>query len=292
MNMKSANDRRKGFTLIELLVVIAIIAILAAILFPVFQKVRENARRTSCASNQKQIGIALIQYVQDSDETFPLAAFVMPGTTPYPLSPLGSGIVDAQRFGWVEAVYPFVKSKQVFSCPDVANGALWSGGSYSTWSIGINYGLNGWIANYQYNRNNSGDGTHVGNGSSTLAQFDFPSATIMLSEIGDGSSDSYVSEYFAQGYGGDYNNDWITSNQSTASNSPNSVNKHSDGSNYAFVDGHVKFIAASTLGGVPKGSTSSPTLASVIAAGLTNTTGSSPTFRRNAGDTSNTAIPQ
>lgn len=62
---------RNGFTLIELLVVIAIIAILAAILFPVFQQVRENARRTTCASNEKQIGLGLIQYLQDSDETFP-----------------------------------------------------------------------------------------------------------------------------------------------------------------------------------------------------------------------------
>ncbi len=63
--------KRTAFTLIELLVVIAIIAILAAILFPVFQKVREKARQTSCASNEKQLGLAFLQYNQDYDETFP-----------------------------------------------------------------------------------------------------------------------------------------------------------------------------------------------------------------------------
>lgn len=65
---------RRGFTLIELLVVIAIIALLAAILFPVFARARENARRASCQSNLKQIGLSVVQYTQDYDETFPLQA--------------------------------------------------------------------------------------------------------------------------------------------------------------------------------------------------------------------------
>jgi len=94
---------RKGFTLIELLVVIAIIAIIAAILFPVFQKVRENARRTSCQSNLKQIGIAITQYTQDSDETLPTRRL---------------GITDPTEYeSWRAMIFPFVKSTAVFQCP-------------------------------------------------------------------------------------------------------------------------------------------------------------------------------
>jgi len=96
---------RKGFTLIELLVVIAIIAILAAILFPVFAKAREKARQTSCLSNCKQLGLAILQYAQDYDERLPAMFRYMPAGTGNPL-------------WWAQdVVQPYVKNDQVFVCP-------------------------------------------------------------------------------------------------------------------------------------------------------------------------------
>jgi len=100
------NQSRKGFTLIELLVVIAIIAILAAILFPVFAKAREEARRSSCLSNENQIGLAVLQYVQDYDEYYPQRyATAGPPTTP-------------TLETWRSAVQPYIKSINVWKCPD------------------------------------------------------------------------------------------------------------------------------------------------------------------------------
>ena len=95
---------KRGFTLIELLVVIAIIAILAAILFPVFQKVRENARRTSCTSNLKQVLLGVTQYVQDSDEVLP------PGHT--------GCCSDTTTVFYYQLAQPYIKSADVFKCPD------------------------------------------------------------------------------------------------------------------------------------------------------------------------------
>lgn len=106
--METVVKKRRGFTLIELLVVIAIIALLAAILFPVFGRARSNARRSACQSNLKQIGLAVHQYSQDYDE------FVVPFSTNWQGASVGSG-ADVY---FPELLFPYIKNAQIFQCPE------------------------------------------------------------------------------------------------------------------------------------------------------------------------------
>jgi prepilin-type N-terminal cleavage/methylation domain-containing protein/prepilin-type processing-associated H-X9-DG protein len=102
--------KRRGFTLIELLVVIAIIAILAAILFPVFSRAREQARKSNCLSNLKQMGSAIMMYSQDWDETLPLG-------TP--------GCIAPTAKQWWAAIYPYTKNASILHCPSASNPWTW-----------------------------------------------------------------------------------------------------------------------------------------------------------------------
>lgn len=134
--MKSFSLRR-GFTLIELLVVIAIIAILAAILFPVFGRARENARKTSCLSNMKQMGLGVMQYTQDYDEKYPLSRV---GVT------LPNGTTTG-NYPWHMVVQPYTKSYQLFKCPSNTSNLMmrWANptGNNGDDRVGVSYVCNG-----------------------------------------------------------------------------------------------------------------------------------------------------
>ena len=128
---RQAPRQVRGFTLIELLVVIAIIAILAAILFPVFARARENARRSSCQSNLKQMGLGMLQYSQDYDEKTVSSEYLD-----------GAGTAYAP---WMNVIQPYVKSTQLFICPSdssqkgyAATSKVYDGSSQDVGSYGIN----------------------------------------------------------------------------------------------------------------------------------------------------------
>jgi prepilin-type N-terminal cleavage/methylation domain-containing protein/prepilin-type processing-associated H-X9-DG protein len=128
--MKKSYNQSKAFTLIELLVVIAIIAILAAILFPVFAQAREKARAISCLSNQKQLGLAYMMYIQDYDEQFPLAfgvtaAGAWRAGNYIPVPPnwrpgSSASYIDHGNISFSGSIYPYMKNYDIFTCPSAA----------------------------------------------------------------------------------------------------------------------------------------------------------------------------
>ncbi|MEN6345241.1 MAG: DUF1559 domain-containing protein [Armatimonadia bacterium] len=190
-------SKRTGFTLIELLVVIAIIAILAAILFPVFARAREKARQASCQSNLKQIGLAFAMYVQDYDERFPRGAtYVAPATI---LDPLNQG-------EWFLELAPYIKNTQVYNCPSAVRTGFSSGGLTDT-SLGFGVG---------YTRNQFID-------TDPIANIEYPAACILLTE----GTNNYFRIYCKASEGGNYAYNW---------------DRHNEGCNYLFVDGHVKWV--------------------------------------------------
>ncbi|RYX85403.1 DUF1559 domain-containing protein [bacterium] len=196
---------RAAFTLIELLVVIAIIAILAAILFPVFARARENARRSSCQSNLKQIGLGFMQYTQDYDEKMPR----MPANTGEAATP-----------SWDVQIYPYLKSTQIFACPS------------DTASITVDMTGQGYAGYSGPLRRSYAMAEYLGEPDGlSLAAIPVVSKTFMALEMNMGNYGATNADKWNNYYA-------IWNGQTVATNGGEW--RHLDTTNFLFADGHVK----------------------------------------------------
>jgi prepilin-type N-terminal cleavage/methylation domain-containing protein/prepilin-type processing-associated H-X9-DG protein len=242
--------KRRAFTLIELLVVIAIIAILAAILFPVFAKAREKARMTSCGSNMKQMGTALMMYVQDNDETFPWHNWVN-GSRVW-------GLPDGRLYqgfiGWSCSMFPYIKSKQVFVCPsDTGANNYWS--DNGTANPYVNDWGKAFPTSYVPNADIVAAGARI-----TLAAITIPSETYFLGEsaydpYGFHATDNgpYAACTFNRFRFGIQSSAVVTNTGQpylTAGTDVDTLGRHMEFNQALFCDGHAKAIRPSQAKGI------------------------------------------
>jgi prepilin-type N-terminal cleavage/methylation domain-containing protein/prepilin-type processing-associated H-X9-DG protein len=227
--MRVHRPRPQGFTLIELLVVIAIIAILASILFPVFARAREQARKSSCNSNVRQITMALLMYAQDYDETFCLFS----QGNGYQGS-LGYGGGDGPR--WADMIMPYVKNSQILNCSSGQQRmAIVSGGSYFD------------ITTYSYGYVSPSSGAaDYGVASRSLAEIPDPCTTIVIVDDGRGET-SGDNEFFGRVIPAP--TDDLASLASRVDGTRHTGAKADEPAghalNAAYVDGHAKFVRLS-----------------------------------------------
>jgi len=253
------NPKRKAFTLIELLVVIAIIAMLAAILFPVFSSARDKARSSACLSNTKQLGLAIVQYTQDYDEYFPC------GTTQNFVTNKSGGQ------GWAGQIYPYTKNVNVFYCPSDT------------------YTFPGFLAiSYGYNQHlDAGPGTNNPAGIVPLTSIGAPANVVCLFEVtggwvtmaNGGISPTENNSPAQEGYPTVGTNGGATYATGPMEFPPTGsgwqAGRHQNGANYLECDGHAKWEIGSYISnGIDPANATSPSKASgYTAAGSENLTG-------------------
>ncbi|MCS7186725.1 MAG: DUF1559 domain-containing protein [Armatimonadota bacterium] len=236
---------RRGFTLIELLVVIAIIAILAAILFPVFSQAREKARQASCISSLKQIGLGLLQYLQDYDERFPPEERIWNQFSSRPSCQWAATAANP-FLRWPVLINPYVRNRQVYECPSAKQIWYGTGRVYSRGANPCNWVLpEDWITFNQsigFNRDRLID--------QRLAQIPEPASCVYAPDAAHPEAASSVGRVaFADRCAVACGPSWSPRPPDWDRNEGflNQATRHLRGSNITFVDGHTKWMQYSSI---------------------------------------------